>query len=345
VKKEASTYLSRRQTLRLLGAAGGTAIAGLIVEPAAEFLPIKRGSAVVNAAALDCVVRPELTEGPYFVDEKLNRSDIRTDPTTGLVSAGVPLILQFNVNGVGGGTCAPVPNAYVDIWHCDAAGSYSDISNGAGQANTSGKKYLRGYQITDSNGEVQLTTIYPGWYSGRAVHIHFKIRLFSGSQTTYEFTSQLFFDDALTDQVYTQSPYNSRGTRNVRNSNDGIYNGGGSQLLLSPTQSGQGYAATFNIGLEGVTGTPPAPSVAATVTSAYVSGKNLIVTGFNFSEDAIVFIDGQKYKKTDNDESNPSTVLVVRKAGKNLGVGQTVSIQVRNSDNTLSTVFSYTRSS
>jgi hypothetical protein len=69
------------------------------------------------------------------------------------------------------------------------------------------------------------------------------------------------------------------------------------------------------------------------------------VTGFNFSEDAIVFIDGQKYKKTDNDESNPSTVLVVRKAGKNLSVGQTVGIQVRNSDNTLSTVFSYTRSS
>ena len=337
--------MSRRRTLRLLGAAGGTAIVGLIAEPAAEFLPLTRSSSVVNAAALDCIVRPQLTEGPYFVDEKLNRSDIRTDPTTGVVSTGVPLILQFNVNGVGGGTCAPVPNAYVDIWHCDAAGSYSDISNGAGQANTSGKKYLRGYQITDANGEVQLTTIYPGWYSGRAVHIHFKIRLFSGSQTTYEFTSQLFFDDALTDQVYTQSPYSSRGTRNVRNSNDGIYNGGGSQLLLSPTQSGQGYAATFSIGLEGVTGTPPAPSVAATITSAYVSGKNLIVTGFNFSDDAIVFIDGQKYKKTDNDETNPSTMLVVRKAAKNLGVGQTIGIQVRNSDNTLSTMFSYTRSS
>jgi protocatechuate 3,4-dioxygenase beta subunit len=344
-RRTSTLLLSRRQTLRLLGAAGGTAFVGLIVEPAAEFLPIARRSAVVNAAALDCVVRPQLTEGPYFVDEKLNRSDIRTDPTTGVVSAGVPLILQFNVNGLGGGTCAPVPNAYMDIWHCDAAGSYSDISNGAGQANTSGKKYLRGYQLTDSNGEVQITTIYPGWYSGRAVHIHFKIRLFTGSQTTYEFTSQLFFDDALTDQVYTQSPYSARGTRNVRNSKDGIYNGGGSQLLLNLTQSGQGYAATFNIGLEGITGTPPVPSAAATITSAYVSGKNLFVTGLNFSSDAIVFIDGQRYKKTDNDESSPSTMLVVRKAGKNIGVGQTVAIQVLNSDNTLSTAFSYTRSS
>ena len=345
MQNRTSTHLSRRQTLRLLGAAGGTAFIGLMVEPAAELLPITRRSAVVNAAALDCVVRPALTEGPYFVDERLNRSDIRTDPTTGIVSAGVPLILQFNVNGLGGGTCAPLPDATVDIWHCDAAGSYSDISNGAGQANTSGRKYLRGYQLTDSNGEVQFTTIYPGWYSGRAVHIHFKIRLLTGSQASYEFTSQVFFDDALTDQVFAQSPYSSRGTRNTRNSNDGIYNGGGSQLLLSLTQSGQGYAATFNIGLEGVTGTTPAPSAAATVTSAYVSGKNLIVTGINFSADAIVFIDGQRYKKTDNDEANPSTMLVVRKAGKNIGVGQTVGIQVRNSDNTLSTVFSYTRTS
>ena len=343
--KKPTTHMSRRQTLRLLGAAGGTAFVGLMVQPAAELLPLVRSSGVANAAALDCVVRLALTEGPYFVDEKLNRSDIRTDPTTGVVSGGVPFILQFNINGVGGGTCAPVPNAYVDIWHCDAAGSYSDISNGAGQANTSGKKYLRGYQVTDSNGELQFTTIYPGWYSGRAVHIHFKIRLFTGSQATYEFTSQLFFDDALTNQVYTQSPYSARGTRNTLNSNDGIYNGGGSQLLLTPTQSGQGYAATFNIGLEGVTGTTPTPGTAASVTSAYVSGKNLIVTGVNFSEDAMVFIDGQKYKKTDNDESSPSTILVVRKAGKNISVGQSVGIQVRNSDNTLPTVFTYTRDS
>ncbi len=343
IKKTSKHLFSRRDSLRLIGAAGATAVVALAGEPAATFLPIARHSAVTKAAVLDCIVRPQLTEGPYFVDEKLNRSDIRTDSTTGEVSAGVPLILQFNVTGLGGGNCAPVPNAYVDIWHCDAAGAYSDISNGAGQANTSGKKYLRGYQITDSNGEAQFTTIYPGWYSGRAVHIHFKIRLFAGSQETYEFTSQLFFDDTVSDLVYAQSPYNTRATRNTRNSNDGIYNGGGSQLLLSLTPSGQGYAATFSIGLAGVTGTTPSPSAAPTITGVTISGRNLIVTGANFSSDALVYIDGQKYKKTDNDESSPANLLVVRKAGKFIAAGQSVAIQVLNTDNTLSAAFSFTR--
>lgn len=342
-EKTANNLLSRRQTLRLMGAAGATAVVAFASEPAAKLVPAVRRSAVANAATLDCVVRPQLTEGPYFVDEKLNRSDIRTDPTTGVVSTGVPLILQFNITGTGGGNCAPVPNAQVDIWHCDAAGAYSDISNGAGQANTSGRKYLRGYQNTDSNGEAQFTTIYPGWYSGRAVHIHFKIRLYTGSQKTYEFTSQLFFNDTLSDQVFTQSPYNTRGTRNTRNSNDGIYNGGGSQLLLTATPSGQGYAATFNIGLEGITGITPTPSQPPVVTGASISGKNLIVTGANFSDDALVFIDGQKYKKTDNDESSPSTRLVVRKAGKFIATGQDVLIQVMNSDNTLSEGYAFSR--
>jgi protocatechuate 3,4-dioxygenase beta subunit len=341
--KTAKNLLSRRQTLRMMGAAGATAVVAFAGEPAARMVPAVRRAAVANAATLDCVVRPQLTEGPYFVDEKLNRSDIRTDPSTGAVSAGVPLILQFNVTGLGGGNCAPVPNAQVDIWHCDAAGSYSDVSNGAGQGNTSGRKYLRGYQLTDSNGEAVFTTIYPGWYSGRAVHIHFKIRLFSGSQKTYEFTSQLFFNDTLSDQVYTQSPYNNRATRNTRNSNDGIYNGGGSQLLLTVTPSGQGYAATFNIGLEGVTGTTPAPGAPPVVTGASISGKHLLVSGANFSNDALVFIDGQKYKKTDNDESSPATLLIVRKAGKFIAAGQAVSIQVMNSDNSLSEGYSFLR--
>src|SRR5215216_4607584 len=96
-EKTAKNLLSRRQTLRLMGAAGATAVVAFASEPVAKLVPAVRRSAVANAATLDCVVRPQLTEGPYFVDEKLNRSDIRTDPTTGVVSTGVPLILQFNV--------------------------------------------------------------------------------------------------------------------------------------------------------------------------------------------------------------------------------------------------------
>jgi protocatechuate 3,4-dioxygenase beta subunit len=254
----------------------------------------------------------------------------------------VPLVLRFNVSRVSGNSCTALPGAYIDIWHCDAAGNYSDISNGAGQPNTSGKKFLRGYQVTDSTGGAEFQTIYPGWYPGRTTHIHFKIRLFTGSQTTYEFTSQLFFDDALTDQVYTRSPYNTEGTRNTRNNQDGIYNGGGSQLLLDLTQEGQGYAATFNIGLEGITGETE-PAAAPVVSGASVSGKQLIVTGQNFGTGARLFMNGERQKKTANDSANPRTVLIARKAGKLIEPGQTVTIQVRNSDDTASNEFLFTR--
>jgi protocatechuate 3,4-dioxygenase beta subunit len=137
----------------------------------------------------------------------------------------------------------------VDIWHCDASGVYSDVSDPS--FNTMGQKFLRGYQVTDGSGSVRFSTIYPGWYSGRAVHIHFKIRLFAGPQKTYEFTSQLYFDDSLTDRVHSQPPYNSKGTRHTRNSQDGIFSEGGSQLLLDLTQTSQGYSAMFDIGLKG----------------------------------------------------------------------------------------------
>ena len=183
------------------------------------------GSTVTTpgTATPSCVLTAALTEGPYFVDEKLYRSDIRTDPVTGIVSAGVPLDLQFNVMRVNDSACTPLTGAYLDVWHCDAAGVYSDVT-AAGNAG-GGRKFLRGYQITDASGIAQFRTIYPGWYSGRAVHIHFKLRLFAGTTRTYEFTSQFFMNEALTDVVHAQAPYNSKGRRNVVNTTDGIYNG------------------------------------------------------------------------------------------------------------------------
>jgi protocatechuate 3,4-dioxygenase beta subunit len=195
------------------------------------------------------VLTAALTEGPYFVDEKLNRSDIRADPVTGVVSAGVPLALTFNVSRVANSACTPLTGAYLDVWHCDAAGIYSDESaNGS-----SGRKFLRGYQITDASGVAQFTTIYPGWYSGRAVHVHFKLRLFAGTTKTYEFTSQFFFDESLTSTVHANSPYNSRGTRNTLNSTDGIYNSlsaaAKGALTLQAASSGSGYTGVINLGV------------------------------------------------------------------------------------------------
>ena len=140
------------------------------------------------------------------VDEKLNRSDIRSDPSDGSVQPGTPVSLTMVVVRADG-SCAPVSGAIVDIWHANAAGKYSDISS----EGTSGKKYLRGLQASDANGQAKFTTIFPGWYQGRAVHIHFKVRVFNGSSETYEFTSQLFFDPSTASAVYGTGVYASRG--------------------------------------------------------------------------------------------------------------------------------------
>jgi protocatechuate 3,4-dioxygenase beta subunit len=197
-----------------------------------------------------CVVRPEMTEGPYFVDEMLNRSDIRIEPSDGSVKAGTILRLIFNLSAVSADACTPLEGAQVDVWHCDATGMYSDVQDPG--FSTAGQKWLRGYQISDATGKAEFTTIYPGWYSGRAIHIHFKIRTDPESDSGYEFTSQLFFDDALSDVVFTDQPYASRGaTRSTLNANDSIYRNGGDQLLLQPVKEDDGsYTATFDIGLD-----------------------------------------------------------------------------------------------
>jgi protocatechuate 3,4-dioxygenase beta subunit len=195
-----------------------------------------------------CVVSPEMTEGPYFVDEKLNRSDIRANTADGVVKEGVPLELSLRVTSVTGSACAPLAGAVVDIWHCDAAGLYSDVQDRYGS--TVGQDFLRGSQVTDASGVVRFTTIYPGWYPGRAVHIHFKVRGANASGQNYEFTSQFFFDDALSEQVFTQPPYDSKGQGFRRNAQDGIFRGGGDQTTLAVTPSGAGYASTFDIGIQ-----------------------------------------------------------------------------------------------
>jgi len=193
------------------------------------------------------VVRPAQTEGPYFVEERLNRADIRTDPTTGKVTAGAPLELVMTISTFASGGCVPLAGAQVDIWHCDASGVYSDVDNPA--FNTFGRKFLRGYQVTDANGSVRFSTIYPGWYPIRTVHIHFKARANAGSARGHEFTSQLYFNDTFTDRVFARAEYAGRGPRRVRNQQDEIFREGGDQLLLDVKKKGDGYAAMFNLGL------------------------------------------------------------------------------------------------
>jgi protocatechuate 3,4-dioxygenase beta subunit len=193
-----------------------------------------------------CVVRPAQTEGPYFVDEKLNRSDIRGDPSDQSTKAGVPLRLEFRVSQIAG-ACTPLSGAIVDIWHCDALGVYSDARDAG--FDTRGKKFLRGYQETDARGVAQFVTIYPGWYEGRAVHIHFKIRGAGPAMRRQEFTSQLYFDETVTDQIFKQAPYSGKAGSRTMNDGDFIFRQNGKELLLAPAKTAQGYTAIFDIAL------------------------------------------------------------------------------------------------
>jgi protocatechuate 3,4-dioxygenase beta subunit len=232
--------LSRRSLLSLAGAAGAAALAAP-----------RRAEAELVFPGLNCVVRPAQTEGPYFVDRRLNRADIRPDPSDRTVPAGDPFAVIMAVHRVSGSSCAPLANAHVDLWQCDALGVYSDVRDFQGRFDTRGKHFLRGYQLTGTDGLARFTTVYPGFYEGRAPHIHFKVRLFEGTRVTREFTSQFYFDEAVNDRVYARAPYNTNTGRRVRNNEDRIWlqGGTGSQLMLPVRGEPGRMEGRFDIGL------------------------------------------------------------------------------------------------
>jgi protocatechuate 3,4-dioxygenase beta subunit len=206
---------------------------------------------------------PQQTEGPYFVGGTPNRSDIRSDPFDGSLQQGIPLHLVihvYKINDKGNNSstptvsCMPFNRAQVDIWHANPQGLYSGIS----QIGTEGKAYLRGYQTTDNNGTVKFDTIYPGWYQGRAIHIHVMVRAFDGgSNETFHWTSQMYLNNSINEKVHTQIPYSKHGLPPMTNEQDGIYTGSstdklvqsnaGQHLMLNLTKDKQGYTGTFNI--------------------------------------------------------------------------------------------------
>jgi protocatechuate 3,4-dioxygenase beta subunit len=224
--------MGRREALSLIGGV--------------SLLPFDAVRGADMSPPLSCVATPTQTEGPYFVDERLNRADIRSDPMSGIVKEGVPLKLRLFAHAIAAGACTPLAGAIIDVWHCDAAGVYSDV-NDAG-SNAVGQKFLRGYQVTGNDGGVEFLTIYPGWYQGRTAHIHFKIRGQPADARRYAFTSQLYFDEAISDRVYGRAPY-AKGAPRTRNDADFIYRGGGKQLTLALMPDGSGYAARFDVGL------------------------------------------------------------------------------------------------
>lgn len=187
------------------------------------------GLQAANHRTLNCVLLPFHTGGPFYLDPEYNRSDI-TEQITGL-----PFNLKLTVVGVQ--NCAPVPNAVVNIWHTNADGGYSQFDTTSGNVgNHNNDTWLRGYQTTDANGECNFTTIFPGWYPGRATHIHFDVHIgFQPGGTvdqnpdpSHLFMGQMYFPDADVSQIYTQvAAYTGRGNNSVGLTNDFLLNATG----------------------------------------------------------------------------------------------------------------------
>lgn len=216
-------------------------------------------------ASLQCIATPAMTDGPFFVEEKLQRADLLMGETDDAIVKALPLKLVIGVYQVEGMQCVPVQGATVDIWQANALGVYSDVTPGAIQSvDTRGKKFLRGYQVTDEVGMVQFETIYPGWYMSRTIHIHFKIRKPASSGKALEFTSQMFFDEDINMKVLAMAPYSSHpGQRSVFNDDDHIFNGTltngqkppagmdppGKSIMPMLVSEASGYTATLKVGL------------------------------------------------------------------------------------------------
>ena len=194
--------------------------------------------------ASSCSLTPEETEGPYYIDVDSIRSDIRDGRPGKDLKVGIRVLDE---------SCDPVPDAVVEIWHCDGSGVYSGFEDQSQQANggsgtttggTDTTRYLRGGQVTDADGIAQILTIYPGWYQGRTVHIHSKVHI----NNAEALTTQLFFDDAVSDALFADSsPYDEHTGRQTTNANDGIFL---DDTLLTLSEDGDGYLGLITLNVD-----------------------------------------------------------------------------------------------
>jgi protocatechuate 3,4-dioxygenase beta subunit len=172
-----------------------------------------------TAGMAACTVYPAQTIGPCYAQMPTSRADI----SDGL--GGLPLRLSFLLVRSNG--CTPVPDASIDIWHSGSEGIYSAYATGTicnpGTQNVLSQMFCRGVQTTDAAGRADFSTVFPGWYTGRTIHIHFTVRI-GGRESV---TSQLYFDDALSDEILAQGDYKARGKRDTTNANDSLFRSGG----------------------------------------------------------------------------------------------------------------------
>jgi len=217
-----------------MGAAAGAALAfgcsNSSTSPSATTTTTGTTTGSTNSA---CAVTPTETIGPYPSVTDIFRSDVRETKT------GTVLTLTIKVVNVNAG-CAAVAAANVEIWQCDATGNYSEYGTQTAQT------YLRGIQTTNSNGEVTFTTIYPGWYQGRATHIHIEVKTGGVSRKV----TQIAFPESVNNTVYATGVYASRGSNPMSNLSDGIFADSLSSELVTPSGSpASGYSASCQVAI------------------------------------------------------------------------------------------------
>jgi protocatechuate 3,4-dioxygenase beta subunit len=227
-----STRLSRKRVLGWLGGLGlAVMIPGCADDESSSSPPAATTTeATTTTSTPSCVLTPEVTEGPYYLDLDLMRSDI----TEG--RSGLPFDLKIKV--VDADSCEAINDVAVDVWHCDAEGIYSGVQGDDGT-------FLRGVQVTDGTGNAAFRTIFPGWYTGRAVHIHLKV--IQGGQT---WTGQLFFDDATLEAAYAKEPYSSRGPADVPNSADSIFGQTNGSTIVATDVAADRTSGHVTVGVE-----------------------------------------------------------------------------------------------
>jgi protocatechuate 3,4-dioxygenase beta subunit len=225
--------LHRRQALKAMGGAGLGLAFGCGSDTGTSPSSNPSASNATASSNATCAVTPTETAGPFPSLSDFFRSDIRETKT------GTVLTLTIKVVNVNAG-CNPVANANVEIWHVDAAGNYSQYGTQSAQT------FLRGIQTTNASGQVVFTTIYPGWYQGRATHIHAEVTTFGRSVKV----TQIAFPESVNNTVHGSGVYASRGSNPMPNLADGIFADSLAAELVTPTGSPtSGYAATFQIGI------------------------------------------------------------------------------------------------
>jgi protocatechuate 3,4-dioxygenase beta subunit len=199
------------------------------------------GSTTASTATAVCSEVPEETAGPFVVDLGDDQQIFRSDITEG--REGVPLDVTMTLIDVARG-CAPLAGARVDMWQCDKDGVYSAFSQA--DVDTAGETFLRGIQMSDDRGVVRFTTIYPGWYPGRATHIHFQV--FVDGEVVA--TSQLAFPEDVTRAVYDTSLYAEKGQSTTSTADDGLFSDGVEEQLLALTGNvDDGYKGNITVGI------------------------------------------------------------------------------------------------